>query len=89
MVRGRKDCTLRCYSLGFQGSGHGFGIGYGLDFEQCSLGGSEDGYFGWFSGGLDIFQGGLLEPAPNHLVEEGQPHLSTSASTPPLTRRHL
>ena len=57
-------CTVRCYSLGFQGSGHGFGIGYGLDFGQCSLGGLEDGCFGWFSGGLDIFQGGLLEPAP-------------------------
>ena len=38
-------CTVRCYSLGFQGSGHGFGIGYGLDFGQCSLGGLEDGCF--------------------------------------------
>ena len=65
MVRGKKMivCTVLCYSLGFQGSGHGYGIGYGLHFGQCSLGGLEDGYFGWFSGGLDIFEGGLLEPA--------------------------
>ena len=54
----------RLFVLGFQGSGRGFGIGYGLDFGQCSLGGLEDGYFGWYSGGLDIFQGGLLEQAP-------------------------
>ena len=57
-------CTVRCYSLEFQGSGHGFGIGCGLDFGQCSLGGLEHGWFGWLSGGLEIFQGGLLEPAP-------------------------
>ena len=48
-------CTVQCYSLGFQGSGCGCGIDYGPDFGQCSLGGWEDGYFGWFSGGLDIF----------------------------------
>ena len=36
----------------------------GLDFGQCSLGGLEGGCFGWLSGGLEIFQGGLLEPAP-------------------------
>ena len=66
MVRGEKKivCTVRCYSLEFQGRGHGFGIGYGLNFGQCSLGGLEGGCFGWLSGGLHIFQGGLLEPAP-------------------------
>ena len=43
MVLGKKDCTVRCYSLEFQGSGHGFGIGCGLDFGRCSLGGLEHG----------------------------------------------
>ena len=32
-------CTIRCYGLEFQGSRHGVGIGYGLEFGQCSLGG--------------------------------------------------
>ena len=46
--------------------------------DNVVWGGLEDGYFGWYSGGLDIFQGGLLEPAPDHLVEEGQPQVFTS-----------
>ena len=52
-------CTVRCYSLGFQGSGHGFWIGYGLildnvvwavwrtDVSAGSLGG-----YRYFSGGI-------------------------------------
>ena len=36
-------CTVRCYSLEFQGSSHGFGTGCGLDFGRCSLGGLEHG----------------------------------------------
>ena len=79
MVRGKKMivCTVLCYSLGFQGSGHGYGIGYGLHFGQCSLGGLEDGYFGWFSGGLDILRGDCWNQPPNHLVEKGQPWVFT------------
>ena len=56
--------TVQCYSLGLLGSGRDCGIVYGPGFGQCSQGGWEDGYFDWFSGGLDIYQGGLLEPAP-------------------------